>query len=405
MSTGSNPSNADLIKQLRGNLSRDKLIQEAQISNYTISKYDRKIVTELGNEIIKLRNENKSMGEIAKILGCSKSTVSAYCHYIDPDRNLVQELTEKRIIKDKASVLLHNEAKWLRKAIKTSKYTGTFNYQTVNLLRYRIIAHYNNTCMKCNMQFSNLSFHHVDPTTKLFNINSKTRKTEHELIQEANKCSLLCHNCHDEVHKFKISDLPIVNVSMDILDKVMVNSIVIKEIKREQLDFFCKSLHYLRNSNKGSIYNLGFFSGDDLIAVALITNVVRKETAIQSEPTCELSRFLIIGRHRTQNIASKCLSILIKFLRINSKYKWLVSFADTEYHLGTIYKASNWMEVGKTKPSYNYDGIHKKTIYERAKKLGMSEYDYARFFNLNRCKEQPKIKFAYNLRTRKCSTS
>ena len=52
---------------------------------------------------------------------------------------------------------------------------------------------------KCN---SSLCFHHIDESTKLFEITNRTcngYKYE-KLVNEANKCQLLCHNCHMELH-------------------------------------------------------------------------------------------------------------------------------------------------------------------------------------------------------------
>jgi hypothetical protein len=83
--------------------------------------------------------------------------------------------------------------------------------------------------------------------------------------------------------------------------------------------------------------------------------------------------------------------------------KKLVSFADPRFgHFGTIYKASNWTLVGETSPSYYYfdsigQEINKKTLYERAKRLCMSERQYADTFKYRKIKTPPKIKFVYDL--------
>ena len=47
-----------------------------------------------------------------------------------------------------------------------------------------------------------LTFHHINPATKLFDIqlnNIANYKWERALA-EASKCQLLCHNCHNELH-------------------------------------------------------------------------------------------------------------------------------------------------------------------------------------------------------------
>tara|TARA_B110000211_G_C13875846_1_gene462893 strand:+ start:190 stop:723 length:534 start_codon:yes stop_codon:yes gene_type:complete len=59
-------------------------------------------------------------------------------------------------------------------------------------------------CEKCGYKknLTALCFHHKDPSTKSFGIDGRQlRMRKWELIlEELNKCSLLCHNCHMEEH-------------------------------------------------------------------------------------------------------------------------------------------------------------------------------------------------------------
>lgn len=59
-------------------------------------------------------------------------------------------------------------------------------------------------CARCgyNKNHSALNFHHIDPQTKKFQIDvRKCNNTKMSvLIEEANKCELLCANCHMEEH-------------------------------------------------------------------------------------------------------------------------------------------------------------------------------------------------------------
>lgn len=59
-------------------------------------------------------------------------------------------------------------------------------------------------CRSCNIEGINdlFAFHHIDENTKEFKIDNRTcngYKYE-RLLTEVNKCELLCHNCHTEVH-------------------------------------------------------------------------------------------------------------------------------------------------------------------------------------------------------------
>ena len=52
-----------------------------------------------------------------------------------------------------------------------------------------------NTCLDA------LVFHHLKPEEKSFELNKRSlTKSIARLKKEADKCALLCHNCHTEVH-------------------------------------------------------------------------------------------------------------------------------------------------------------------------------------------------------------
>ena len=59
-------------------------------------------------------------------------------------------------------------------------------------------------CCVCgyNKNYSSLAFHHKDITTKSFGLAGRnlSDKPWDLLVEEARKCILLCHNCHNELH-------------------------------------------------------------------------------------------------------------------------------------------------------------------------------------------------------------
>lgn len=57
-------------------------------------------------------------------------------------------------------------------------------------------------CSKCEQTFPDCvyDFHHVDPETKTFTIGEHMGKAIKTLKQEAEKCVLLCSNCHRITH-------------------------------------------------------------------------------------------------------------------------------------------------------------------------------------------------------------
>ena len=71
-------------------------------------------------------------------------------------------------------------------------------------LKYKLILARGGKCEKCgyDKNMAALQFHHLDPKEKLFELDSRTieRKKDREIIEEFNKCILLCANCHSELH-------------------------------------------------------------------------------------------------------------------------------------------------------------------------------------------------------------
>lgn len=59
-------------------------------------------------------------------------------------------------------------------------------------------------CAECgyNKSIRALSFHHIDPDTKEFDVSNGHMMSDWEtVVAEARKCELLCLNCHAEEHE------------------------------------------------------------------------------------------------------------------------------------------------------------------------------------------------------------
>ena len=57
-------------------------------------------------------------------------------------------------------------------------------------------------CERCGYDgyIGALAFHHRDPTVKENSINDVRGQKYERLKEELDKCDILCHNCHSEVH-------------------------------------------------------------------------------------------------------------------------------------------------------------------------------------------------------------
>lgn len=58
------------------------------------------------------------------------------------------------------------------------------------------------SCTRCGEdKHWRLSFHHIDPATKSFNIaTSYGSVSRDKLVEEIKKCIPVCHNCHSDIH-------------------------------------------------------------------------------------------------------------------------------------------------------------------------------------------------------------
>lgn len=150
---------------------------------------------------------------------------------------------------------------------------------------------------------------------------------------------------------------------------------------------FLQSFHYGGYGRSAKRVH-GACLGGVLVAVCKFSTPVRKEVAssmgLPVRRVLELDRFCIHPGFHKKNFASWLLSRCSA--RVFSEFpdvSVLVSFADATFgHLGTIYRASNWKEVGLVRPDYHYVGrdgfvVHKKTLYNHASRINLREKEYA----------------------------
>lgn len=68
--------------------------------------------------------------------------------------------------------------------------------------KLKLVSHFGGKCQICKYDKCSaaLEFHHIDPNDKNFGLGQKgLSKSFDKLLEEANKCVLLCANCHREV--------------------------------------------------------------------------------------------------------------------------------------------------------------------------------------------------------------
>lgn len=92
----------------------------------------------------------------------------------------------------------YDKNSWIKNGEKWSKIY--WKRQQKNL---EIITNYKKerSCRKCfNNKWFILDFHHLNPDVKDFNISHGSGYSLKNIINEIEKCILLCRNCHSEFH-------------------------------------------------------------------------------------------------------------------------------------------------------------------------------------------------------------
>jgi hypothetical protein len=77
-------------------------------------------------------------------------------------------------------------------------------------LKRMLVEENGGACAVCGYDrcIINLSFHHVDPSTKLFSVNMGLGKSVKSFRAEAEKCVLVCANCHGEIEAGLVESPP-----------------------------------------------------------------------------------------------------------------------------------------------------------------------------------------------------
>ena len=118
-------------------------------------------------QILRLKQEGKTYNEIKEIVGCSKGTISYYC-----GEGQKEKTSQRRIDFRRKNQL------WLEEFKKTLK------------------------CSKCEeSRHWVLDFHHTNPEEKEKSVSKLIKtSTKEKVLEEIDKCVVLCSNCHRDLH-------------------------------------------------------------------------------------------------------------------------------------------------------------------------------------------------------------
>jgi len=182
------------------------------------------------------------------------------------------------------------------------------------------------------------------------------------------------------------------------------NNTNIEVISERDAEDFISKYHYLSKLGHRGVY-IGGIVDNILTSTAIFSPPVRSESFNNiNVPAIELSRFCINPKYQRKNYASWLLSRFLKKLsEIRPDLRTVIAFSDRTFnHFGTIYKATNWTHVGVVKPDYWYidkEGwvMHKKTLWNRANNLKMSEKEYSKTYNYTKVWGRQKDKYIISI--------
>jgi len=132
----------------------------------------------------------------------------------------------------------------------------------------------------------------------------------------------------------------------------------VREIPHAEAVVFIEQHHYARGASNTSVFAHGLFRGDRLVGAALwlpptkvcAVSVARRLKHEEWKRVLSLSRLALAPTEPT-NAESLFIGRSIRAVWRDSRWRSLVTFADgSQKHTGTIYRATNWIDAGVTKP-------------------------------------------------------
>lgn len=140
----------------------------------------------------------------------------------------------------------------------------------------------------------------------------------------------------------------------------------ISRIEKSEAEFLLRQYHYLKDISKGfkSGYNYGLYKDQILVGVCIYTGFPVPELVkgmfglerTDQDGFFELSRLCLDPTVQKQehNLASWFISRTIQELRVATTVRSILSYADSDFHQGTVYKACNFVYYGLTDPKSDF---------------------------------------------------
>ncbi len=217
---------------------------------------------------IELRKDGLAITVIAKKLNVSKASVSEWVRHLPATEEMRKKFIESRSInpslKTKKKISKSLKKYWKNNP-KEKKWTKDYiNKYSINLMKKKYhemkkwsIDYLGGKCNKCGT-FENLTFDHINPFSKKYDIAKIMCGKKEKLINELKKCQILCEKCHKAKNKIDGSTFKNIingeNINTSKLKEIDVINIKNK-IKLGKKDLELSKEYKVSRSNISSIRN------------------------------------------------------------------------------------------------------------------------------------------------------
>ncbi len=202
---------------------------------------------------------------------------------------------------------------------------------------------------------------------------------------------------HEFIAKDRVLDRLKLKLGIDIQTiDFSFSDLVVKVVETSEVRSFLDQYHYI-GGRRGGIAIVALYH-DEIIAAILFSKPVRQNHSHLFGEFMELSRLCIHPSYHKKNFGSWFIAKSLPFVPVNK----IVAYADTTVgHSGTVYKASNFTLSHRTPVSYwyvDFDGYvtTKKSLYERAVNLKLTETAYAEKYGYRKKFGGEKLCYVYS---------
>ncbi|MCK4823304.1 hypothetical protein KA005_46560, partial [bacterium] len=131
----------------------------------------------------------------------------------------------------------------------------------------------------------------------------------------------------------------------------------VRNISQVVVEDLVQRYHYAKGGSNTGVFRHGLFhKGDSLNCLGIAWWIPPTKSCAEASYEGDWRKVLVLSRFVIlpsvpKNAASFLLSKSIRLIQVSGNWECLLTYADTYMdHIGTIYKATNWKYLGKTKP-------------------------------------------------------